>query len=85
MESTSWCVVWFAFPNEDWIHPQCLTVHGLEYAALRPVSMEMLVSPPLLPHTHTKPLSIASKPSLPQSAPLSFSFSSSLEEGSGPT
>lgn len=52
MESTAWCVVWFGFPNEDWIHPQSLTVHRVEYAALQPVSMEILrscsVSPPPL-------------------------------------
>lgn len=75
MESTSWCVVWFAFPNEDWIQPQPLTVHGLEYAALRLVSMEMLLSccTPLTTttHTHTKPL----LPIHPQSAhPLFFVF-----------
>lgn len=55
MESTAWCVVWFGFPNEDWIHPQSLTVRRAEYAALQPVSMEILrscsvffFSPPLL-------------------------------------
>lgn len=40
-----WCGL--AFPNEDWIHPQSLTVVG--YAALQPVSMEILccsVHPP---------------------------------------
>lgn len=53
MESTARCVVWFDFPNEDWIHPQSLTVHCAGYAALQPVSMEILRScsvppPPLL-------------------------------------
>lgn len=44
MESTAWCVVWYGFPNEDWIHPQSLTVRRVEYAALQPVSMEILRS-----------------------------------------
>lgn len=26
MESAAWCAVWFGLPNEDWIHPQSLTV-----------------------------------------------------------
>lgn len=58
MESTSWCVVWFGSPNEDWIHPSSLTVRWAEYAALQPVSMEMLrscSSPPTPQHCHRPP------------------------------
>lgn len=44
MKSTAWCVVWFGFPNEDWIHPWSLTVCRVGYAALQPVSMEILRS-----------------------------------------
>lgn len=69
MEPTSWYVVWFAFPNEDWIHPQPLTVCGVEYAALHPVSMEILRSccpPPPTPPLSTPPPMLLHKRDLGQ-------------------
>lgn len=52
-------MAWFSFPNENWIHPLSLTVCRAGYAALQPVSMEILrscsVPTPQPPPTSSNP------------------------------